>query len=1274
MDSNDSFTEVYIVEMRSKNGEHESLAGFRRWVTSLNREELLDAMAFTFRPDPTPRAPSLGKSRVTSHEYELLLSMVQLQPPPSTPVHPRATGYKSRSQKGARLDYFFREEEHLRWTTPRLFQWAEQNEQSSLSLRENIRGRFRHMTNVKSASKRRFHVIARQKVAPWGDVYSLGCTREQQEADCNLIKGTRLGKLRKDGQCHATACFGEVTSIGQDERICDKTEVTTSGGRMAAASILRMLQIASRGHLFLQDPRPLNPKTITTELSYCAPWLQPTERWFSLGMYLASRFQMALWDSYLEARSSERQQLGRLIRDGQNWHCYNESMLRHAVLRSIRTGLRDTLKDEKTSSRLNYLRDGILWSMLEDQQSKADNILPTNLFGVNQNRDDWKSVARTWTQIQLVQVHLPFNGKFKSLVGEKLEDELVAQMEQAMFVEERLEKQKVSNGSLLESAQTSSKKKRKKTKRKKSKQGNASTLVVPSQKTSPISAGLVTPSAIEKEEDPNSIENDSSSVEGENLSTNPLRLKYDFPKSSATAQERNKNVVFVLGIIEDITEQVFTKVGLAATPNFDAPVQAKTTISKRNNTTIDTSARVPSHNEKTVDRKNAATKTNGDIVDTSVEFSQLNHSAKSFPSGLIQTSRSLDQDFLSESNGNAFSLYPEQDETFQSGIYNPFADGSDFSLNNIDDIGGYVDNWRFANRFQSRERSILTNFFESQSEKVDNNEDDDDEERLMAASTAASIASSTYKDTAYATETEDLPVPAKVVTNQTPAHAEMTAIRENDDVGSKNSDEAEKNSDNTQSAGNAEKAPSVCSSLDFSLDPKAANFDDDERSGDAKTAASISNHRDESNDTESGCRSPTLQAPSTPPPTLSPILVSLADLKKVKEYHFKNRTNLSGPGSLPPSSPGAQDGLVGSWSREDLRIESFRDDHQIRNKQRDRIKARRGLEIPTYKSVTVKSLPKSTILSREDSESLDPEMQFTLSLRRKQHENKDYCAQSETAIDSGQREHQDWYREDGDNNSLIKDETTTIISGISHRVESEELAVVQEERNNFRDLCLTLGAEVAKLKVMLATQQAAAAAPIDYQDSSFGYSKMYGHGTFDPHGMQPFFHGMNNGLRTGPKSDAGFHRYGDHESLFSEDDTYDPVSKAREARIDSVQYIASSQTIASQTVAGSDVSIDFNSIKVPVGQISETIPAFDSFHFNGLQSRLTKDIFQFLEATNIKMKKLDSRRKLAVQRTYIELLIAYKCYYIILDSHRCLNFFLFQDFRVLSKRFGQELK
>ena len=1261
--------------MKSDNKKHdcESFADFKRWVISLNREELLDAMAFTFQPDSnSPKSSSMmatipirgsldssaaAAARVNSHEYELLLSMVQLQPSPPTPVHPRATGYKSRSQKGARLDYYFKEEEHLRWTKPRLFQWAEQQEErqhssrfySSRSRNRNNRNRTNTTnhnpgggaSNSTASSKRRFHVIARQKVAPWGDVYSLGSTQSQCDADCTLIQGTRLGRHRRDGRYHATACF-----VGGSEPSHEPLGCGGSKSKWTAAFILDMLRIASRGQLFLQHSMSLDSNPPTADVSYCAPWLQPTERWFSLGMYLASRFQMALWDSYLKDPSNKRQQQqqqqqqqqytvhpGRIIRQGGNWYGYNESIIQDSLIRAIQLGLREILEEEQTSSRLNYLRDGTLWSILEGTQ-KGYHLLPQIasrsllIPSVNENpKSYWKSIARTWTQTKLVEMHIPFNRRFKSLVNEKLEEELVVRMEKAMFEEDELERQKGCNSNGVAAA--GNKNKRRKKKRKKSKNLNDSTSYKNGSQTSNVTpTNLITLAETNEECDPVSIPSDSSSVQGANAPMCVPSTKFEFPKNSVTARERNRNIIFVLGMLEDITEQVFSKVGLMATPKFDDPVQVTTTISvseTNSNSKRDSSLPNLSHEEDIISNKNDGG------VKASIEVSSSNNSSKSYTSGVIHTSRSLDQESTNHNDDTAFTLYRGKNESSQSNIYNPFAVGSDFELNNLDDIGGYVDNWRFANSYESRERSILANFFESQNGNMDNGEDDDDEERLMAASTAASIASSSYKDTTYVAETEEHTVPANVVTERPPECAEMSAIRETDDVCSKSSNETGKNDQIVETIGNAGETSSVNSSLDFDLDERPVSFDEDE--GRREVVAAGSDLENGLNDIALNCDSPALQAPITPPPTLSPIVMSLADLKGVKQFpslNFDKVTPPSGPGSLPPNSPGPKNGMRSSWSREDLRIESFRDDHHIQNRQRDRIKSRRSLEVPTYKSIAVKTLAKPIVSSREDTGSLDHEMQYMESPRRKQHQNKESCAQSETALDPDHREHQDWYREEVENHSLTKDETTTIISGISHRVESEELAVVQEERNNFRDMCLTLGAEVAKLKVILATQQAAAAAPVDFQDSSFGYSKMYGHGSFDPHGTQPFFNGMQNGLRRGPMSDAGFHRSGDHESIFSEDEVYDPISKAREARLDSVQRIASSQTVAE-----SDASMDFNSIKasLPGAQLPGTISAYDSFHFNGLQSRLTKDILQFLDATNIKMKKLDGRRKLAVERT-----------------------------------------
>jgi hypothetical protein len=173
-------------------------------------------------------------------------------------------------------------------------------------------------------------------------------------------------------------------------------------------------------------------------------------------------------------------------------------------------------------------------------------------------------------------------------------------------------------------------------------------------------------------------------------------------------------------------------------------------------------------------------------------------------------------------------------------------------------------------------------------------------------------------------------------------------------------------------------------------------------------------------------------------------------------------------------------------------------------------------------------------------------------------------------------------------------------------------------------MCLTLGAEVAKLKAMLAAQTATTAvAPLDHQDA-FNQS-MYRPGSFDPNGMPPFFHGMMHGQRLGAMSDAGFHRGGDHDSQVSEDEGFDTISKVRG---DAVGRIS-----AAATVAGSDASIELNPSVIHSGPPIGRVPRYDSSSaVHGLQSRLTEDVLRFLSATSTQLKKQGKKRRMAIER------------------------------------------
>ncbi|VEU35781.1 unnamed protein product [Pseudo-nitzschia multistriata] len=1191
--------------------------------------------------------------------------MVRLQPPPPTPVHPRATGYKSRSQKGAKLDHFYKEEEYLRWTKPRLFQLSEKENQSSFlnnsnngrlnagRLRNRNGQRYNSSNGGTTIDSRRFNVFARKKIAPWGDIYSLGCTQEQINADFELIQGTRLGRHRIDGRYLATGCFvcsrerensnreGDVaTAVGKGSKN-RRNDAFTSGP--TAASILKMLKIASRGQLFHQHPTTLYSKTslssFEAEISFCAPWLQPTERWFSLGMYLASRYQVALWDSYQKYNCNQQQQKhtvhpGRIGTKGSASNDFGEAVLKDALLRAIRLSLKEIIQEEQESQHLDFLRDVTLWSILNGNPTLRGQILsqiatPTQIPDPN-TKGYWKLAAQEWSQTPLVEIHSLFNRRFKCLVHEKLEEELAAHIERTIFEEDELEIQNLRKPHVIDTRSNQTNRARTNKKKKKRRKKAPKTRML-----SAIKSNTITPTVpFGRDINGDRVDRMSdSSSSGDDQKTTIIVSKsvIDFPKNLTTARERNRNIIFVLGILEELTENAFAKVGLQVTSEPEEPKREHTIVGGDINSQLHTTYIQPP--EEVIDLKRKTC-----IDGTESELPTGNQMSENCLSRVVferQRSRGMDQDFLTHSDGNAFSLYSRQTDSFSSDIYSlPFTRDSDYVLG----FGGAeTNNLPFVNHYQSTERSILSSFFLSQSEQV-NGKDFDDEERLMAASTAASIASSSYKDTTYVAEREE-DIPIDVIEEQIPVPKEMSAIREIDD-GSSKSSTAMKEIDHVIEVGrNRSRASSISSSENSDLDVRNLKIEEEEFNKKTTQEMARSDHANDSSDVISDCRSQTLQAPVTPPPTLSPIFVTLGDLKKMKysssslkrfpSLDFETMKPGSGPGSLPPASPDAKDKLVSSWSREDLRIESFRDDHNIKNSWRDRIQTHQESEAPTYKSIAFKkTLAQPIPRSGGDTESLDHGMHLSASSRRKQDHHKEYCAQSETAMDIHHGEHHDWYREEGENQSLVRDETTTIISGISHRGEAEELADVQEERNYFRDMYLTLGAEVAKLKVMLATQQTVAATPVDFQDSSLAYPKMYGHSSFDPHGIQHSFRGTIKGALPGPMSDAGFgfHRSGDYESIISEDDIHDSVSKPRDVRLDPAQRIASSQTVAE-----SDASMDFTSIKVPLSG-GLLVPGTMHSHFNGFQSRVTKDILQFVHVTNLKMRKLDGRRKLAVER------------------------------------------
>ena len=244
------------------------------------------------------------------------------------------------------------------------------------------------------------------------------------------------------------------------------------------------------------------------------------------------------------------------------------------------------------------------------------------------------------------------------------------------------------------------------------------------------------------------------------------------------------------------------------------------------------------------------------------------------------------------------------------------------------------------------------------------------------------------------------------------------------------------------------------------------------------------------------------EPPPTPPPQLSPIQVSLADLGKFIKASklsddvsrdFEKATSVT---SLPGSP--RLNSTKRNWSRDDLtRLASMNDDTASRMRTRRRIRSSSSQQfedVMSYRTALSKSIKDSSTCSRHEVRSVAGSVDHRFLDRRRQflrprlsipdlkkvdvpiidgHLHSNICAQSETALDGYEdSSHVNVMRphEEIDNATTTRDGATTISSAATPK-EPQEVAHLREERDAFRDLCLTLGAEVAKLKSTVAALQ-----------------------------------------------------------------------------------------------------------------------------------------------------------------------------------------------------------
>jgi len=395
--------------------------------------------------------------------------------------------------------------------------------------------------------------------------------------------------------------------------------------------------------------------------------------------------------------------------------------------------------------------------------------------------------------------------------------------------------------------------------------------------------------------------------------------------------------------------------------------------------------------------------------------------------------------------------------------------------------------------------------------------------------------------------------------------------------------------------------------------------------------------------------------PPTPPaltqPSSSMVLPSsdLGNLRvePVEDKNERGGTFPSAPLSISsPAKAARPRTMTTSLSRDDLRSIDERFKLPRRNKQKHRE------DTLPIRSRSVKST-RTGIWAPGDFPSLSSSVPSVHSYREPMINKILHldlaCARSESAIDADGAEdasHCNVIPTQTDD-TITKDGATTISSVHSTSdVEPERLvSSLKEERDSYRDMCLTLGAENAKLRNLLASKVCAPLYhppqfPAESQAPYFQQNMPYDH-----HQRAPSYHQYMSAYNGGANfttqpivamSDAGLHR-GDYDSsAMSEDGTdFHPSvvgnSISWQPRGDSVQSF-SRRTSVGGTYADSDASLEHNPGGPGFHRIHYQDFFFEPIPLYGMQSRLSKDIDRYMQSLRTQLKKNEHRRTIAVNQ------------------------------------------
>lgn len=1006
-----------------------------------------------------------------------------------------------------------------------------------------------------SAAFIQYQVETHGGIAEDGTMLGQGSTSEQQTADESMLLST---VLISDSQSSANDSHCEISSphLPRCKLHAGQFSLNSSNQKMA---LLDLLRITSRGNfLSVRGKR---------SQAYWAPWFEPMQRWFSLPIYLASRYEAALWDTYFNRTKSDVPKLNPLLQSVENLGEESVGLvLSYAFGAAVKNEMIQTsvLLEETDTFDVTIVQINLLANLVKCENDCFKE-LPMH------KRLEYLSVS------PLLKWGTP-SVELKALVMKFISEGLSHEAEKSLM-------QSLS----AEDNKTKTKKKKKPLRNKRLSHHQPEIL-----------------STLEEEQNEEEQESDEEDPFVESILPNAsvgATVESGLLNGSANSSSGTLEKIIVLQVIDDILTTVFLRLGMEedATNDFTDAVL----VTSRS----DSFQREDTNNDDDIEVATTAIVSNkaGDSVDAAMKFL-----------------RRKDADISSHSHSHS----PKRSQQL------------------------------WASRIRREPQ------YDPQTSGL---------KRCLSSG-------------AQAVNTELNPPPNKSQPNH--SHYRSASLGYSDTFGE------------TFTFDSA----SVITDL-LELDREAARLDNNLANIASSTAASIASSRpdldDPGLDIDDEYWIPvkqTHQRPAGLPPTSpalthpSSIVLSLSDLGKlraetpIEDKNERGGTSHSAPRSMsPPAKAARPRTMTTSHSRDDLRSidERFRlprrnrdDHHTMGHRQVDALLSYRNAvaqsSVPRN-PVSVKShdgkqkhredtLPvrsksvKSTrtrIWTPGDFPSLSSSVPSTHSYREPMINKILHldlaCARSESALDADGAEdasHCNVIPTQTDD-TITKDGATTISSVHSTSdAESEHLvSSLKEERNSYRDMCLTLGAENAKLRNLLASKvctplyhppQFAAESQAPYFQQNMPY---------DVHQRAPTYHQYMSVYNGGANfttqtivamSDAGLHR-GDYDSsAMSEDGTdFQPSvvgnSISWQTRGDSVQSF-SRRTSVGGTYADSDTSLEHNPGGPGFHRMHYQDSLFGSTPLYSMQSRLSKDIDRYMQSLKTQLKKNEHRRTFAVNQ------------------------------------------